>query len=257
LDRPSSALLEDVRLLAPIPEPERFVMATGWNYLAHFNEGVGKRNDEVTELPEFPSFFAKADTTVIGPTDPIPFDAKLTEQLDCEAEIAVVIGRGGRNIPAAEVGRHLFGYMLANDVSARDIQRRHGGQWFKGKSIDGTCPLGPYLTTADEIALGEPLDLTCAVNSDVLQDATTDLMIFSISQLVSALSEAMTLRPGDILLTGTPEGVGYARTPPRFLAPGDEVVVSSSRLGELRNRVVEQSMTTYTTSTAEVPVPEG
>jgi 2-keto-4-pentenoate hydratase/2-oxohepta-3-ene-1,7-dioic acid hydratase in catechol pathway len=251
LGQPGGMPVDQVRLLAPIPEPARFVLATGWNYLGHFDEGVGKRDDEVTKLPEYPSFFAKADTTITGPTDAIPYDATLTEQLDAEAEIAVVIGAGGRSIPVDEVGRHIFGYTLANDVSARDLQRRHGGQWLKGKSIDRSCPLGPYLVTADEFPLSEPLDIKCSINGDVLQDATTDLMIFSIPELVSALSEAMTLRSGDILLTGTPQGVGYARTPPRFLTPGDEVVVSSSRLGELRNRVVEQSLTTYTSEITE------
>jgi 2,4-diketo-3-deoxy-L-fuconate hydrolase len=251
LDRPASAVLDDVHLLSPIPEPERFVLATGWNYLEHFHEGIGKRNDTVVELPEYPSFFAKADTTVIGPRDPLPYDAALTEQLDGEGEIAVVIGVGGRNIPVDQAPRHLFGYTLANDVTARDIQRRHGGQWLKGKSVDGTCPLGPALVTPDELDPAVPLDLTYSVNGEVMQDATTDLMIFTIAELVSSLSEAMTLQPGDILLTGTPAGAGYARNPPMFLAPGDEVVVASSALGELRNRVVEQSLTTYTPHAAQ------
>lgn len=245
----SGVPLGDVRLLAPIPDPPRFVLATGWNYRGHFDEGTGKRNDDVTELPDYPSFFAKADTSVTGPADAIPYDTELTEQLDAEAEIAVVIGRGGRGIPVDRALDHVFGYALANDVSARDIQRRHGGQWFKGKSIDRSCPIGPYLVTADEFAPDAALDITCLVNGEVQQQATTDFMIFSIPELVSALSEAMTLRPGDILLSGTPEGVGYARTPPRYLKPGDEVVVSSSQLGELRNRVVEQSLTTYTSGT--------
>lgn len=243
LTRSPSRSLRDVRLLAPIPAPARCVMATGWNYLTHFDEGVGKRGDDLAELPEFPSFFTKADSTVIGPYDPIPYDAKLTEQLDSEAEIAVVIGTGGRNIPVEHAGRHVFGFMLANDVTARDIQRRHGGQWFKGKSIDGTCPMGPWLVTADEFEVTGTLDLSCTISGELLQQATTDLMIFSIPELVAALAHAMTLRPGDILLTGTPDGVGYARTPPRFLVPGDEVVVASDQLGELRNRVVEQSLT--------------
>lgn len=251
LHGPASARLADVRLLAPIPHPERFVMATGWNYLAHFEEGIGKRGDGVGELPEYPSFFCKAGTTVTGPREPIPYDAKLSEQLDVEAEIAVVIGRSGRSIAPEDVSKHVFGYMLANDVTARDIQRRHGGQWFKGKSIDCSCPMGPWLSTPEELHDGQALDLCCTVNGRRLQDATTDLMIFSIPQLVSELSRALTLVPGDILLTGTPQGVGYARTPPLFLKPGDEVVVSSSRLGELRNRVVEQPLTAYA---AEEPV---
>lgn len=245
LDGPATCRLDEVELQAPIPSPDRFLMATGWNYVAHFEEGVGKRGDGVADLPEFPSFFCKADTSVTGPREAIPYDAGLTEQLDSEAEIAVVVGRGGRNLPAEDVPDHLFGYMLANDVTARDIQRRHGGQWFKGKSIDGSCPMGPWLSTPDEVDAGQPIDLRCTVNGERLQDATTELMIFSIPRLVSELSRALTLRPGDILLTGTPKGVGYARTPPLFLAPGDEVVVSSSRLGELRNRVVETPLTTY------------
>ena len=240
--------LDEVRLLAPIPHPNRFIMATGFNYLAHFDDGIGRRGDGIADLPEFPSFFSKADTTVTGPRESIPFDASLSEQLDWEAEIAVVIGRRGRNIPPDAAASHVFGYMLANDVTARDIQRRHGGQWFKGKSIDGSCPMGPWLLTADEVVDGEPFDLRCTVNGEVQQEATTDLMIFSIPELVSQLSSALTLEPGDILLTGTPEGVGYARNPPRFLEPGDEVVVSSSKLGQLRNRVVEQQLTTYVQS---------
>lgn len=248
LELPASRPLEGVLLLAPIPRPERFLMATGWNYLQHFEEGAGRRGDGVTDLPEHPSFFTKATGAVTGPYDGIPYDPKVTTKLDYEAEIAVVIGLGGRNIPVASVGRHLFGYMLANDVTARDVQRRHGGQWFKGKSLDRSCPMGPWLVTADEIGEGATLDLRCAVGGELVQEATTDLMIFSIPELVAALSEAMTLEPGDILLTGTPEGVGYARTPPRFLTPGDEVTVSSSLLGELRNRVVEQSLTAYATA---------
>jgi 2-keto-4-pentenoate hydratase/2-oxohepta-3-ene-1,7-dioic acid hydratase in catechol pathway len=138
-------------------------------------------------------------------------------------------------------------------VTARDIQRRHGGQWFKGKSIDATCPIGPWLVTADELAPDEPIEIHCTINGEVIQQATTDAMIFSIPALVASLAHAMTLHAGDIILTGTPDGVGYARTPPRFLRPGDEVVVSSRQLGELRNRVVERTLTSYEPSPGGAP----
>jgi 2,4-didehydro-3-deoxy-L-rhamnonate hydrolase len=163
--------------------------------------------------------------------------------MDYEAELAVVIGRAGRSIPAAEAMGHIFGYTLANDVTARDVQRRHGGQWLKGKGMDGSCPLGPWIVTADEIADPQVLPIQCHVNGVEKQSSNTRFMVFPIARLIEELSLAMTLLPGDILLTGTPEGVGYARTPPEFLSPGDEVTVTIPDIGELTNRVVEYSLT--------------
>lgn len=215
----------------------------GWNYLTHFEEGQGRRGDNQEELPEYPTFFDKPTTTVVGPYDDIPFDPDFSEKMDYEAELAVVIGRAGRSIPAAEAMDHIFGYTLANDVTARDVQRRHGGQWLKGKGMDGSCPLGPWIVTADEIADPQDLPVRCDVNGVQKQDSNTRFMVFPIARLIEELSLAMTLLPGDILLTGTPEGVGYARTPPEYLSPGDEVTVTIPEIGRITNRVVARSLT--------------
>lgn len=239
------AKLDKIRLQAPIPQPRRSVFATGWNYHDHFEEGRDKRDDERDEIPDYPTFFTKASTTVIGPTDPVPHDAALSDRIDYEAEIAVVIGRGGRSIPAEAALDHVFGYTLANDVTARDIQRRHGNQWDKGKSIDASCPLGPVIVTADEIGDPQALELRCWVNGEIRQQASTAAMAFPIASIIEHLSSGMTLVPGDILLTGTPAGVGYVMEPPRFLEPGDTVEVSSPQIGELRNPVEARSLTTY------------
>jgi len=237
------AALAEIELLAPVPHPRRNVFCMGWNYLTHFEEGQGKRRDQQEELPEYPTFFDKPTTTVIGPHDDIPFDPNFSEKMDYEAELAVVVGHAGRSIPAAEAVDHIFGYTLANDVTARDVQRRHGGQWLKGKGMDGSCPLGPCILTSDEISDPQNLPLLCHVNGVQKQNSNTRFMIFPIDRLLEELSLAMTLLPGDILLIGTPEGVGYARNPPEYLSPGDEITVTSPAIGSLRNRVVERSLT--------------
>jgi 2-keto-4-pentenoate hydratase/2-oxohepta-3-ene-1,7-dioic acid hydratase in catechol pathway len=231
---PMSAL----RLLSPIGRFRRDLLCTGWNYWDHFEEGRGKRNDSVTERPTAPTFFTKSPDVVIGPTDPIAFDSRISQKWDYEGELVVVIGTTARSIPAGSAMEHVFGFCLANDVSARDLQRRHGGQWLKGKSIDATMPLGPFVVTRDEIDLGQ-VRLECFVNGDKRQDALVTQMAFAVPELLAELSFGMTLRAGDILLTGTPSGVGYARTPPLYLQAGDEVVVRGSGLGELRNLVAE------------------
>lgn len=229
--------LADMALLPPIRRFRRDILCTGWNYLDHFNEGKEKRaSQDVKELPKAPTFFTKGPDTVIGPRDPIAFDSRISTKWDYEAELAVVIGKAGRSIPEHQAAAHIFGYCLANDVSQRDLQRRHGGQWFKGKSIDGTMPIGPYLVTPDEVDLSTAR-LQCLLNGEVLQDALVSQMAFSVERLIAELSFGMTLRPGDILLTGTPSGVGFARTPPILLAEGDEVIVRATGLGELRNRL--------------------
>jgi 2-keto-4-pentenoate hydratase/2-oxohepta-3-ene-1,7-dioic acid hydratase in catechol pathway len=239
------AAVAEVELRAPIPHPRRNVFCMGWNYLTHFEEGQGRRGDEQEELPEYPTFFDKPTTTVIGPYDDIPFDPNFSEKMDYEAELAVVIGRAGRSIPATEALDHVFGYTLADDVTARDVQRRHGGQWLKGKGMDGSCPLGPWIVTADEIRDPQDLPVQCHVNGVQKQDSNTRFMVFPVARLIAELSLAMTLLPGDILLTGTPEGVGYARTPPEYLSPGDEVKVTIPDIGSITNRVVEYSLTRH------------
>ena len=228
----------DAEMVAPIPSPVRNVFCVGWNYLPHFAEGVGRREgQEVKEIPEFPTFFTKATTTVVGPYDDIPSHRTHTERLDWEAELAVFIGREGVDIPESEAMSYVFGYAVANDISARELQRRHGGQWMKGKSLDGTCPLGPFIVTADALSDPHALDVVTRVNGVVKQESNTEHMVFRIPRIISELSHGMTLVPGDVILTGTPEGTGFSRTPPEFLQPGDILETEIRGLGTLRNRI--------------------
>ena len=227
--------LADVKLHAPIPRPGRNVFCVGWNYLEHFEEGAKKLHDD-RELPTHPVFFSKATTTVNGPFDNVPFDAAISTSMDWEVELGVVIGTGGKNILEADAMRHVWGYSVINDVSWRDIQRRHGNQWHKGKSLDGTCPMGPWIVTADAL---DPADLrvTCRVNGVTKQDSRTRFMYFKLPRLIAELSAGMTLEPGDIISSGTPAGVGYARTPPEFLKPGDLLETEVEGIGVIRNPI--------------------
>lgn len=230
--------LADVRLGAPLTRFNRDVLCTGWNYWDHFEESSGKREgQDPADRPEHPTFFTKGPDTAIGPYDDIAFDAELSAKWDYEAEVAIVIGRDGRSIDAERAWEHVAGFCVANDVSQRDLQRAHGGQWLKGKSIDATMPLGPWITTTDEIADPRALRIECELNGERLQDALTGQMAFPVEQLIAELSRGMTLRAGDLLLTGTPSGIGNAREPQVFLQDGDELVTRVSGLGELRNRV--------------------
>ncbi|MEV5710501.1 fumarylacetoacetate hydrolase family protein [Actinoallomurus sp. NPDC052274] len=230
--------LREVRLESPLHRFNRDILCTGWNYWDHFEESQGKREgQDPPQRPEHPTFFTKGPGTVIGPADEIAYDPELSAKWDYEAEIALVIGRDGRSIPEEKALEHVFGYLVANDVSQRDLQRAHGGQWLKGKSIDGTMPLGPWLTTADEIDDLEGLRVQCEVNGVLLQNASSAQMAFSFAQVIAELSRGMTLRAGDVVLTGTPSGIGSARQPQIFLKDGDVIVTRVSRLGELRNEV--------------------
>ena len=226
--------LADIEPLAPLTRFRRDILCTGWNYHAHFEESVGQRGAHEVERPNAPTFFTKAPGVVIGPRDPIAFDAALSQCWDYEAEIAVIIGRDIFSPNVAEAEAAVFGYCLANDISQRDLQRRHGGQWLKGKSVDGTMPLGPFVVTADEIELAE-VTLECLVNGETRQSARASQMAFSVGELIAELAFGMTLRAGDLILTGTPSGIGSARVPPLYLADGDEIVVRATGLGELRN----------------------
>ena len=227
--------LTEVRLHAPIPRPTKQIFCVGWNYLEHFAEGARKLGDD-RQLPQWPVFFSKAPTTVIGPTDTIPYDAAISTSLDWEVELAVVIGTACKNLTESNAMAHVFGYTVINDVTWRDIQRRHGGQWDKGKSLDGTCPMGPVIVTADEL---DPtaLRVTCRVNGVTKQDSNTKFLYFKLPRILQDLSVGMTLEPGDIISTGTPEGVGYARNPPEFLKPGDLLETEVDGIGVLRNPV--------------------
>lgn len=231
-----SVPLADVMMTAPIPRPRKNIMCLGWNYAEHVAESAavtGKR----AEQPQSPIVFTKAVTSVSGPYDDVPLDSRATQQLDWEVELGVVIGAGGRHIAEADALSHVFAYCVINDLSARDVQFRHK-QYFLGKSLDGCCPMGPCLVTGDEIPDPQRLTLTSRVNGELMQRANTGQMIFSVARIIAILSTYLTLEPGDIIATGTPSGVGFARSPPRFLAAGDVVECEIEEIGKLVNRIV-------------------
>ncbi|WP_433022452.1 fumarylacetoacetate hydrolase family protein [Kribbella sp. CA-294648] len=234
--------LASVRLCAPLRRFRRDILCTGWNYWDHFEESKGKREGQDVDRPDHPTFFTKGPDVVVGPYDEIAYDPAISAKWDYEAELALVIGKAGRSIPVADALDHVWGYTLANDVSQRDLQRQHGGQWLKGKSIDQTMPLGPWIVTADEFGDPQDVHLQCLLNGVVMQDASTKQMAYDVATLISELSFGMTLRPGDLLLTGTPAGIGNAREPQVFLAEGDEVVTRADKIGELRNTLVRRDL---------------
>ncbi|MCO6452778.1 MAG: fumarylacetoacetate hydrolase family protein [Caldilineales bacterium] len=218
----------EVQIKAPIPQPGK-IICIGQNYLAHAQESNAS-------VSPFPIIFAKFSNTVIGHRDPIVIPSSVQEP-DYEGELAVVIGRRGRNIPEAEALDYVAGYMPLNDVSARDLQMRTS-QWVLGKTPDTFCPMGPALVTADEIPDVQNLRIRTIIGNEVLQEGHTSLMIFSVAHLIADMSQVMTLEPGDVIATGTPAGIGAARTPPRWLRPGDVVRVEIEKVGMLENPVV-------------------
>ncbi|TMD37964.1 MAG: fumarylacetoacetate hydrolase family protein, partial [Chloroflexi bacterium] len=213
--------IDKIELVAPIPRPRKNIMCMGENYAEHAREAAEARGRTVSQ-PEHAIIFTKAPTTANGPYGDIVIDPAVSEQVDWEAELGVIIGRTGKNIREEEALDYVFGYTVLNDVSARDLQFQHK-QFFKGKSIDGYCPMGPWIVTADEVADPQQLPIRLRVNSVVKQDANTSMMIFSVRQIIAVLSKGMTLEAGDIIATGTPSGVGFARNPPEFLKAGDVV----------------------------------
>jgi 2-keto-4-pentenoate hydratase/2-oxohepta-3-ene-1,7-dioic acid hydratase in catechol pathway len=238
------ARLSSVKLLAPIPQPRRNVFCVGWNYSEHFAEGAAIRAQSTSpgqqEVPEFPALFSKNPATVTGPDAPVWFPAPHSQQLDWEVELAVVIGRAGRDISEDRAMDHIFGYTCANDVSVRDVQRRHGGQWFKGKNFDSHLPMGPWIVSTDELD-PSALRIQTRVNGVTKQDSSTKFMVFKIPRLVREFSAGTELAPGDIIITGTPEGVGFARKPPEYMKIGDVVEVEIEGIGVLRNTVQGRS----------------
>ena len=216
-----SYLLKKVRLHAPIPRPRKNIVCLGLNYLSHLQETAQARGREA-KIPEVPVFFTKAPTTVNGPLDPIPWDPDVTSQVDYEVELGVIVGVGGKNIPRAKALGHVFGYTVINDVSARDLQMRHM-QWYKGKSLDGFCPMGPVVVTADEFGDPQKKKISLRVSGVIKQEATTGAMIFPVAAILEFLSKGTTVEPGDVISTGTPEGVGLGRTPPEYLKDQDLV----------------------------------
>lgn len=221
--------LKGARLLAPIPRPRKNIFCVGRNYPEHAREG---RNP----IPEAPVFFTKPPTCIVGPEAPVVHHAS-TQELDYEVELAVIIGKRGRDIPVERALGHVFGYTIINDITARDLQRRHQ-QWFKGKSLDTFAPMGPVVVHKSAVPDPQNLRLLMRVNGEIRQDASTRDMVFSVATLISTLSAGMTLEPGDILATGTPEGVAMGRTPPEWLQVGDTVEAEIEGIGTLRNRIV-------------------
>jgi 2-keto-4-pentenoate hydratase/2-oxohepta-3-ene-1,7-dioic acid hydratase in catechol pathway len=226
--------LQDVEVLAPLPNPRGNVIAIGRNYQAHAEESARAAGKTVDP----PTVFTKAVTTIAGPYDDVVADAAVTNQVDWEVELGVVVGRAGINIRRHHAPDHIFGFVALNDVSARDIQFGWGGQFFKGKSLDGFCPIGPWIVTPDEIDDPQSLRLSLRVNGVVKQDGNTRDMIYPVDAVIEWVSKGMTLLAGAIIATGTPDGVGFARTPPEFLQPGDVMEAEVERIGTLRNRIV-------------------
>jgi 2-keto-4-pentenoate hydratase/2-oxohepta-3-ene-1,7-dioic acid hydratase in catechol pathway len=238
---PITRPLADLELLAPLDPPRGNVIALGRNYAKHAAETVGEG-----EKPKPPTIFTKAITTIAGPHDDIPIDPAVSEEIDWEVELGLVIGKAGANIKREDALDYVWGYMVINDVTARDIQNSTGrwqgqgwgGQYFKGKSLDSSCPSGPCVVTKDEISDPQSLDLRLTVNGTVKQQSNTANMIHPVDQIVSWISFGMTLLPGMMVATGTPEGVGFARTPPEFIRAGDVVEAEVENIGTLRNKFV-------------------
>jgi 2-keto-4-pentenoate hydratase/2-oxohepta-3-ene-1,7-dioic acid hydratase in catechol pathway len=224
--------LKDVTLLPPLDPPRGNIIAMGRNYQKHAEETA--HGGEAKP----PTIFTKAITSVTGPYDDIAIDPSISADIDWEVELAVVIGRRGANISRHDALDHVFGYMALNDVSARDIQNGWGGQYFKGKSLDRSCPTGPWVVTADELRNPQGLGLKLRVNGQVKQDGNTRDMIYPVDATIEWASKGMTLLPGTVIATGTPDGVGFARTPPEFLKPGDVMETEVEGIGILRNRMV-------------------
>lgn len=229
--------LGEVQLTAPIPRPRKNIFCLAVNYRAHAEE-TGSVREHKGEAPEIPVFFTKAPTSVNGPYGEIEIDPQVSNEIDWEVELGVIIGKKGKNIPEADALSYVFGYTVINDVTARDLQKQHK-QFFKGKSLDGSCPMGPWIVTADEIADPHDLNLSLRVNGETKQEGHTGSMIFNINKALAVLSKGMTLEPGDILATGTPSGVGFTRVPPEFLKPGDSMEAEVEGIGILRNPIVQ------------------
>lgn len=225
----------NVTLLAPIPRPRKNIFGIGLNYTEHVAESA-RSLDTSNELPSQPVIFSKPPTTVISWSDPIRHNAKVTQQLDWETELAVIIGQTAQHVREADALNYVFGYTVINDVSARDCRR--AGQWIVSKGQDSFAPMGPCIVTTDEITDPHQLALSTRVNGVEKQNGNTRFMLFNVNQLIADISSVMTLEPGDIIATGTPAGVGAGRNPPEFMWPGDVVECSIEGIGTLRNPIV-------------------
>jgi 2-keto-4-pentenoate hydratase/2-oxohepta-3-ene-1,7-dioic acid hydratase in catechol pathway len=229
--------LQQVQLTAPIPRPRRNIFCVGKNYHAHAREFAGSGFDSSAksggDIPSAPIIFSKVPESVIGPNDSILFPAEVSTAIDYEAELTVVIGKGGKGIRKADAMKHVWGYTIVNDMTARDWQGRHS-QWLLGKSFDTFCPMGPWLVSADEMD-GQNTDVKCWVNGELRQDANTKDFIFDIPTLIECISAGITLYPGDLIATGTPAGVGIGFKPPKYLKSGDVVRIEIAGIGVLEN----------------------
>lgn len=223
--------LDSLQLAAPIPKPQKNIFCVGKNYAAHAIE-LGSEED----IPKAPIFFSKTPTTVIGPNEKISRHKNVTDALDYEGELAVVIGKTGYAISEEDAFDYVFGYTIINDVTARDLQNRHI-QYLLGKSLDGTCPMGPFIVHKSQIPDPHQLQIETKVNGEVRQKASTNQMIFNIPTLISTLSQGMTLEAGDIIATGTPAGVGMGFQPPKYLHSGDRIEITVEGIGTLMNTI--------------------
>jgi 2-keto-4-pentenoate hydratase/2-oxohepta-3-ene-1,7-dioic acid hydratase in catechol pathway len=230
--------LDEVMLLAPVPRPLRNIFCVGKNYRDHAREFTSSGFDSSANkgtIPKAPIVFSKVPETVIGPGDPIKVDNTVSTEIDYEVELAVIIGKSGRNISREDAVSHVWGYTIINDVTARNLQGLHS-QWLIGKSQDTFCPMGPWAVTTDEIDLNDTY-IRCWVNGELRQDSNTNLLIFDVPEIISAISNGIMLNCGDVIATGTPAGVGIGFKPPKFLKPGDKTRLEIQGIGVLENQV--------------------
>ena len=228
--------LSEVELLSPIPRPRQNIMCLGWNYIEHVEETTGN-SLQAPKLPKYPIVFTKAASSINGPYSDIPVNTDVSNKMDWEVELGVIIGKGGKGISKNDALNHVFGYTIINDISARDFQKKHK-QFFIGKSFTGACPMGPWIVTTDEIPNPQILNLKSRVNGEIKQDSNTKYQIFDIATVIENLSRGMALEPGDIIATGTPSGVGYVRNPPEYLMPGDVVECEIESIGKICNAII-------------------
>ena len=234
---PGAVPIAEVKLVAPIPHPAQDVICLGINYMAHAKEAARFQKESFEQKAQA-IYFSKRVNRAVDPEGEIPAHENLTKQLDYEAELAVIIGKDAKDVPEERVQEYLFGYTVLNDVSARELQTGHG-QWYFGKSLDGFCPMGPCVLTADSVPFPPKLSICSRVNGELRQDSNTELFIHGIAEVVAELSRGMTLKAGTIIATGTPAGVGMGFDPPKFLKPGDTVECEIEGIGILKNIIGE------------------
>ena len=234
-DSMNISIIDDEKLVAPIPKLLGNVMCLGKNYAAHAEETAGAGSTSSVEAG-YPLVFTKGTNTINGPYGNIPYDSSVSSEIDWEVELAVIIGRECVNVGVDDALSCVFGYTVLNDISARDIQYRHK-QFYLGKSLNGSCPMGPWIVTSNEIVDPQCLDIKCWVNGELMQESNTSDQIYTVAETISMFSKGHTLVPGDVIATGTPAGVGFVRKPPRFLVPGDVLESEVEGIGRMRNVV--------------------